>query len=588
MCLGKSAKSCGVSEADFKAARAAFLRGQRLSRSGHSEEALPAFEEAASLVPRSLEYMQVRQFVRQQASYEHLQRGNRLMMEQRTVEAVKEYTRALELDPGNQYIAQRLRDTTELPLPRRPTWVDSEPDELLVRPLPGLKSFHAGEDTRSAYNKVGATFRIKIKFDDSTAARNVHFDFKDTSFEDAMNAMAYVTRTFWTPLSPGEVLVAGENSSSRKEQERWLLRSFYLPEVASTTELTELINMLRILFEVRFVAQAPNSQTLVVRGPESLVRAATRYLEMLWAGRPQVILDVDVYEVNRQMMRSLGVNLPLQFTVFNISAAALAALGSVNIQQLVNQLIASGGLNGAGAGSSISALLAQLQQQQNSLFQNPVATFGGGLTLMGITVPPATANFSMNDSRVQTLDSVSLRAAQGNAATFRLGSRYPVMSASYSNIANSVQQLSGLIGNGANSIQTTFPAINYEDLGISLKATPTIHDTEYVTLALEMEMRALAGQSINGVPVITNRSYKGSMTLKNGEAAVVAGALSRSEQASLSGVPGFSQIPVLGALTSTRTRQIEDDEFLVVITPYILSAGPDRSGPVIMVPPHKE
>src|SRR5436305_14911481 len=123
----------------------------------------------------------------------------------------------------------------------------------------------------------------------------------------------------------------------------------------------------------------------------------------------------------------MGVHIPNQFNLFNIPAGALAALGGQNIQDLVNQLIASGGINQAN-NTAISALLAQLQgqQSQNSIFSQPLATFGGGKTLTGVSLDQLSAQLSLNESWVRTLDHASLRASQGTNATFRMGSRYPI------------------------------------------------------------------------------------------------------------------------------------------------------------------
>jgi type II secretory pathway component GspD/PulD (secretin) len=259
------------------------------------------------------------------------------------------------------------------------------------------------------------------------------------------------------------------------------------------------------------------------------------------------------------------VHIPNDFHVFNIPAAALAALGGQNIQNLINQLIASGGINQAN-NTAISALLAQLQGQQNSIFSQPLATFGGGKTLSGVSLDHLTATLSLNEGWVKTLDQATLRASNGNDATFRMGSRFPILNASFAPVFNS-PAISQVLQN--NSFQAAFPSFNYEDLGLTIKAKPAITSDSNVNLQLEINLRALAGQSFNGVPVIGNREYKGSISLADGEPAVIAGQISRSETRDLSGIPGLSQIPGLSKITSTNTKQTEDDELLVVITPHI-------------------
>ena len=118
----------------------------------------------------------------------------------------------------------------------------------------------------------------------------------------------------------------------------------------------------------------------MVRAPRNILDAATRLLEGLGDSRPQVMLDVHVYEITNSLTRNMGLQIPNNFQLFNIPVGALAALGGQNIQGLINQLISSGGINQANS-QALSGLLAQLQGQQNSIFSQPLATFGGGLTL---------------------------------------------------------------------------------------------------------------------------------------------------------------------------------------------------------------
>ncbi|PYV78482.1 MAG: hypothetical protein DMG96_07640 [Acidobacteria bacterium] len=310
------------------------------------------------------------------------------------------------------------------------------------------------------------------------------------------------------------------------------------------------------------------------------LKSATLLLESLDTTRPQVILDIKVYQISSTLTRNIGVHIPNQFNVFNIPAGALAALGGQNIQDLINQLIASGGINQANT-TAVSALLAQLQNQQsqqNSIFSQPLATFGGGKTLTGISLDQVSAQLSLNQGWVRTLDHATLRASQSNDTTFRIGSRFPILNASFAPIFNS-SSISRVIQN--NSFQSAFPSFNYEDLGLSIKAKPAITQTD-VRIDLETNLRALAGQSFNGVPVIGNREYKGSIALLDGEPAVVAGQVTHSESLALSGIPGLGSVPGLKKITMTNSKQTEDDELLVVITPHIVSRGTGQATEVYL------
>jgi Flp pilus assembly secretin CpaC len=78
------------------------------------------------------------------------------------------------------------------------------------------------------------------------------------------------------------------------------------------------------------------------------------------------------------------------------------------------------------------------------------------------------------------------------------------------------------------------------------------------------------------VPIIANRQYKGSINLEDGEPAVVASSLTRSEQNTMMGIPGINSIPVLNKIATTNNKTQEDDEILVVITPHVLNLGANQ------------
>jgi type II secretory pathway component GspD/PulD (secretin) len=328
---------------------------------------------------------------------------------------------------------------------------------------------------------------------------------------------------------------------------------------------------------VRFVVIQPQNNSIVVRGPQALMDQATRFVETLDAARPQVMLEMQVFQVSSSMAKALGIDLPKQWEAFSVGQQALDLLQQPNVQDLINQLIASGGINQANS-TAIAALLAQLQAQQSSIFQQPFATFGGGSTLFAVPFPTASVNFSANDSFIQLLERLDLRASQGNTATLRIGQRFPILNATFAPIFNT-GALSQVI-QGGNFI-APFPSFSYEDLGITVKATPQVHMDE-VTLKLEVDIRTLSAQSFNGVPVISNRAYAGAVRVKDGEIGGVAGTLERSQQNVTTGIPGISQIPGLGSLLSTHSREQRDSELLILIRPRIVRLLPTTGEELVL------
>jgi general secretion pathway protein D len=573
------APACKAPAKDLKAARHAFSRGLKLQHSKNLDDAFSQFEEAYRLIPQNVEYLTAREMVRQQLVASHLERGNDNLQNGRQVEALGEFRLALHLDPQNEFAQQRLIDAVGT-LPVRavgPPQLIASIDALATKPKEERHDFHYRGDSRGLITAIASSYGLTVIFDDAFPSRRVRFDIEDVDFATAMQAAQSITKTFGVPLEEKVLYVTLDTPENHRLYDRMGMRSFYIPGGSTPQELNDLLNSLRSLFELRFVSLNTAASTISVRGPQSTLEAATQFLDTLDSTRPEVMLDVKVYEIDHSFARSIGVHIPNDFRLFSIPVAALAALGGQNIQDLINQLIASGGINQAG-NESIQALLAQLQSQQNSIFSQPVATFGGGITLMGLTFDQLRATLSLNESSVRTLEHMTLRAAHEKEATFKLGSRFPIINASFAPVFNNAA-ISQVIGN--QSFTAPFPSFSYEDLGLTVKVKPSVHGTADVSMQLEILFRTLGGTSLNGVPVISNREYKAGIALKEGEPAVVAGMVTKSEQKSLSGLPGFSKIPGLRTLAAENSKQEEDDELLIVITPHVVRAAEGKETPEI-------
>ena len=575
--------TCGVSKQEVKQGQRNFDRGLKLQKAGKSAEAFDAFDAAARVVPRNLEYATAREIVRQQMVYDHVQKGNSLLLADKEIAAAAEFRQALLLDPGNAFAMQRLADAAALkPLPGPHQFqVVDDPGELRLEPRTDLRGiFHFRGDTRALYQAIGKAFGVAPQFDETVVSRQLRFDLQDADFQTAMRLAGVMSKSSWTPLSAREFLVFASNPQNRAQFERMSLRTFFVPDAASAQDLTEIINVLRTLFEIRYITPQNATSTLVVRAPRPMLDAATAFLASLDQSRPQVMLDIQVFQISRSLMRAFGLSMPLQWQVFNLTSEALALLQQPNVQDLINQLIASGGINQAN-NTAIAALLAQLQNQsQNPLLQQPFATFGGGQTLMAVPWPATSVSFSRNESQVSSIQHMTLRASHGNPATMRIGTRYPILNSTFAPIYNS-PAISQVIQN--NSFIAPFPSFNYEDLGLIVKATPQVHGSTDVRLELSVEVKALGSQSFNGVPVISNRAYTGTITIKDGEAGVIAGMLDEQEQNTLTGLPGVAHLPLLGTLTSNRGKQKTSTEFIILITPH-LTRTREASPPLITIP----
>jgi tetratricopeptide (TPR) repeat protein len=115
--------------------------------------------------------------------------------------------------------------------------------------------------------------------------------------------------------------------------------------------------------------------------------------------------------------------------------------------------------------------------------------------------------------------------------------------------------------------QQPYPGSEYIDLGVKIKATPFLHPNSEVTLQLEFEIRALTGTSVNGIPIISNRTLSQTVRVKENEPTLIGGITDVEETRSITGLPGFAEIPGLGYAFGSRSKSLQDRELLILITP---------------------
>jgi len=166
----------------------------------------------------------------------------------------------------------------------------------------------------------------------------------------------------------------------------------------------------------------------------------------------------------------------------------------------------------------------------------------------------------------EILSKPSIIATQGKKATITTGEKFPVSSVS-------------LRGS-----QTTV-STKFEQTGIKLEITPTLVGREAVTLEIFAEdsqvIERIAGPEGSQQPVISTRSARTQVNVRDEQTIIIGGLLTNSTIESKTGLPFFSDIPLLGYLFSaTRTREVKA-ELIFFITPRIIK----RQEASIIVPP---
>jgi general secretion pathway protein D len=547
----------GPSKDEIKQAQKNFQHAIELQKAGKIDDALEAATAAAALVPGNLEYLTAREMLKLQMAGNYVQRGNQLADKGNNAEAAGQFRASLAIDPQNAYVQQRLRDVSppENPEHEHILQLLASVDQVEITPKPGKASFHVKGDTRALYDQIAKAFGVSLVYEQSLSPRQVRFDVQDVDFYTAMKLAGEVTKTFWAPLSKVQAIVANDTQEMRRQYERLSMRTFYVNNTAAPTDLNDLINVIRTVVEVRLVTLQAGKNTIVVRAPKEQVDLIAPMLDEIMAARPEVLVDIKAYEINTDKLRQFGLDLPNDFSIFNIPFEIYRVLGPA-AKPIIDQLLKNGTIDPTQV--PISALSAL----QGSPLLAPFIFFGGGYGLTGISTPPISGRLSFSDSMSKSLEHVVVRASDGSPATLRIGTRFPILTSSFSNIS--------VTGNGQPVVGSSFPSVQYEDLGVTVKATPHYHSGEQVTMELELQIRGLGSQQLNGVPDITNREFKGTITVTDGEPAVIAGSVSDQENRSTKGYPALGQIPVLSALLNTNSKEHIRQELLIVVTPHVI------------------
>jgi hypothetical protein len=492
--------------------------------------------------------------------------------------------RALDIDPDNPQVVQHLQELGDEAAQEveKPLYdmADGGPGEALPMPSPpGTHSFHVKASQRQIIQQVFKGFGIDATVDDSVRSNQVRLDIDDGTFRQCMRALGMLTNSFYVPLDPHRVLVAKDTTENRTKYIPLELETVYLSGL-SAAELTEVANIARNVFEVTQVNADQSANKITVRAPHETLAALNSTLRHLIDGRNQVLLEVRLIQLAHTSTRDTGAQLPQTLTAFNVYAQEQQILNSN--ASLVQQIISSG-LAAPGDTAAIIAILIASGQVTNALFSNGIVLFGNGLTLSGLSPQPLTANFNLNSSDSRELDQLQLRLSDGEAGTVRTGEKYPITQSSFSGLgagglnipgltgagnSSALGGLAGLLG-GASSTAGLTPQIQYEDLGLTLKATPKVLRSGEVALTIDLKIDALGGSSIDNIPILDNHSYQGVVTLPAGQSFAVVSELDKQESLAVSGVPGLSEIPGLNDITD-KDKQKSYASLLIVMTPHVI------------------
>lgn len=558
-----------------------YLAAAKLYQAGNFEQAWQQDAQAAKLDPTNGDYSLAAEVARSHAVTLLLQQAAHAREQGNSAAARAAIEHAAQIDPQNPTVAEHLAElaadaAAQVPQDRIGPPLPQLAGPIELEPQPVVRSFHLRTNQRQLIQNVFRAFGIEANLDDSVRSNLVRFDLDDAHFADAARALGLATNTFFVPIDAHRVLVARDDRTHRLQFERTAVETFPLSGM-SPAQITEMGTMARTVFQPSQMAIDQTSATLTLRAPVETIDAFNATYRNLMEGRAEVILEVKLLQLAHTYTLNTGVQPPQTITAFNVYAEEQSIL---NANQALVQQIISSGLAAPGDTLAILGILLASGQVSSSLFSNGIALFGGGLTLSGISPGPATFNLNLNSSDSRELDDYRLRLLDGEEGTLKAGSRYPITTSSYSSLGGSSLNIPGLTGAGTSgslssilaSLQggsVNVPMVQYQDLGVVFKARPTVLRSGDVALSIDLKISSLAGPSLNGVPVLANRSYSGSVRLGANQSVVLAGEIDKNESRDITGLPGLSEIPGLNDITY-KANQENYATLLMIVTPHVV------------------
>ena len=196
------------------------------------------------------------------------------------------------------------------------------PSRSPVQVAAGPSSFKMDQSSRAAFEALAQTAGLNIIFDRDFRSTPVQFRVDNMEILDALDRLALQTRSFWTAIDSKTILVAPDNPAKRREFDRVLAKTFYLPN-ASATAMSEIVTSLRTLLNLRYVATTSATNALLIRDTPNRLAIAEKLITDLSPQPPVAGSTTETplgsesgFVLNRRASRSLATaQSPLQMTV---------------------------------------------------------------------------------------------------------------------------------------------------------------------------------------------------------------------------------------------------------------------------------
>ena len=234
------------------------------------------------------------------------------------------------------------------------------------------------------------------------------------------------------------------------------------------------------------------------------------------AGEDQVMLQVKVVEIQRDVLKQFGINFKALLDIggfaFNLSTVNPFSSATISDANAI-------GLSGVSGSSNFSGIVRAME----------------------------------SDGLLRTLAEPNLTAVSGQAATFLAGGEFPYQ-----------------VCDNAGGVRTC--TISFKDYGVGLNFTPTVLSQGRINLKIHTEVSELSTvvTGTQSIPSINTRKADTTLEMPDGGSMMLAGLIRETTRQTVNGTPGLKKLPILGALFRSRDFINNQTELVVIVSPHIV------------------
>jgi len=537
------------------ATSAAFDQGVALAEAGHTEEALAQYRAALAEHPRNAEYRIAYITTRDKLVAGWVADAAEARRAGRNGEAVTFYKKAQQLDPNDARVREGLRGVErenrhgQLLAEAESALRTGDLDTASTRVRTVLGESPANEtaltykreiDLRrsqpraAADARLAAAFRkpISIEFRDAQLRqifevlsrasglnfvldKDVRADQRTTIFlrnstiADALQLTLLTSQLEQRVLDASSVLIYPNTAAKAHDYQPLSVKTITL----NNADAKGVASALRTILKSKDVVVIERQNAIIMRDTPEAIRMAERIAALHDQPEPEVMLEVEVLEVQRNRLLNLGVQYPSQVSLSPIPTTSGADL---TLHDLLN------------------------------LSSNTLKA----------TVDPVTISATHNVGDVRVLANPRIRVVSREKAQVLVGQRVPTVTTTTTST-----------GFAANSVQ-------YLDVGLKLNVEPTVSADGEVAIRLSLEVSNVTNTSKLNDGTTTyelgTRSASTLLRLHDGENQVLAGLINDTQNSTSNRIPGLGDVPGVGRLFGSQSDTNNQSEIVLSITPRIL------------------